>query len=135
MPELDFAFLADFARSKSKSLDALSIGIDTIIVNALPTSHQMYLAVRIAFARHDCDGTYQVEAIVQDTDGRRLTEFRIEGSATWPDVEPPGNRVTAQAVIPLLVPLEQPGPHSVDIALDGRPLKTITFVVVDREAA
>jgi hypothetical protein len=129
MAELDFAFLADFARSKFNSLDALGIGFDTIMAPALPASHQLFLALKIAFDQVDCETTHRIEAIVQDTDGRRLSEVLINLEAEWPDEDPLGDRVFAQAVLPLVLPLVSAGVHSLDIAIDGENVKTITFAV------
>lgn len=129
MPELDYAFLADFARSKNGSLDALSIGIDTIAVPQLPASVQLVLALRLHFDRIDCESGHLIETIVQDPDGSRLAEVHVNAESTWPPMDPAGDRVNVEVVLPLLLTLSTVGPHAVEIGIDGRPLKTITFTI------
>lgn len=135
MPELDYAFVADFARAKNGSLDALSIGIDTIAVPQLPASVQLVLALRLHFDRIDCQESHLIETIVQDPDGSRLAEVHVNAESAWPPIEPAGDRVNVEAVLPLLLPLSTVGPHSVELGIDGRPLKTINFMVGPAQAA
>jgi len=132
MPELDFAFLADVARIKNGVLDVLGIGFDTIGVAAFPAAHQTFLVLRVAFRQDDCGVTHRIEAVVQGPDGERLAGVSINVEATWPDEDPPGDRVTMPAAIPLVVPLAAGGDHSVDIAIDGAHAKAIGFRVVEQ---
>ena len=130
MPELDYAFLADYARSKNGSLDALSIGINTIGAVAIPSTVQMVLVLRLALDRIDCESLHHIATIVQDPDGARLAELQMEAQAQWPDVEPPGNRVNVELLMPISLSLASRGPYSVDLTIDGTPEKTISFNVV-----
>lgn len=134
MAELDFAFISDLARVKAGSLDALSIGVDMITALSFPAAVQVVLVVKIALMEHDCGSTHRLEAIVQDTDGKRLTEVTLNVQAAWPGDPPPLDRVCVQALLPLLLPISGPGAHSIDLALDGNPLKTISLDVSQGEA-
>ena len=130
MTTLDFAFVADYAREKNGSLDALSIGIDEIRATHIPASVQVCVVLRLQFDRQDCDVVHRLEIIIQDPDGHRLTDLHVNAQAQWPIPDPPGDRVTFQVVLYAPLALEQTGPHSVEIAVDGQPLKTITVNVL-----
>lgn len=130
MPDLDFAFLADYARAKSGAIDSLSLGFDTIHVRALPVSHQTFVGLRIHLDRSDCESIHRIEIIVQSTDGDRMCEVLFNVEARWPDPEPMLGLVGVQAVIPILMPLSTAGRHSVELAIDGEHLKSIPFAVI-----
>ena len=134
MPEIDYAFLADFARSKNGSLDALSIGIDVIAVPQVPTSVQMVLAMRLEFNRVHREADHVIEAIVQDPDGGRPVEIVVNAQAAWPEVDPLGDRVKVEILMPLLPSIATAGAHSVELSVDGQPRKAIMFTVVRSEA-
>ena len=130
MPELDFAFLADFARAKGNSIDALSIGVDLVMAEGLPSAVSLAIALRLHFARAECDVLHRLEAIAQGPDGQRRAELSLDIMPRWPTIDPPSDRVGVQAVIPLSLELFDAGRHSVDLALDGRAVKDIAFEVV-----
>ena len=135
MAELDYAFLADYARVKGNSLDALSIGIDTIDIPDVPFSIQMVLVLRVQFDRLDCGNVHRIETIVQDPDGQRPAEVHINAQATWPGEDPPNGYIHVQMLLPLLIGITTLGVHAVEVALDGRHLKTIFFTVKRGESA
>lgn len=130
MTTLDFAFVADYAREKNGSLDALSIGIDEIRAGHLPASAQVCVVLRLQFDRQDCESVHRLEIMIQDPDGQRLADLSVNAQAQWPTPDPPGDRMNFQVVLYAPLALEQTGPHSVEIVVDGQLLKTITVNVL-----
>lgn len=130
MTTLDFAFIADYAREKNGSLDALSIGIDEIRANHVPVSAQVCVALRLLFDRQDCNVMHRLEIMIQDPDGQRLADLNVNAEPQWPTPDPPDHRVKFQVVLHAPLAIEQPGPHSVEIVVDGELLKTITVNVL-----
>jgi uncharacterized protein DUF6941 len=95
MPELDFAFVCDFARADAGLGHAIGISVDTIYAAEVPTGHNLGLLARVMFTRNECDRPHRLELYFQDADGTRLVALNAIIEPEWPEELPVGWRVGA----------------------------------------
>jgi hypothetical protein len=83
VPELDYAFLAEYVRAEAPAAHALSVGIDTIIAGTVPTGQNIGLLFRLGFTRQECGRAHRVEILFQDEDGVRLAQISTVVTPEW----------------------------------------------------
>lgn len=131
MPELDYAFMCDYARAEGGIAHAIAAGIDTIHVPATPIGANFGLLMRVAFTRNECDRPHRVEVIIQGVDGERLAQLSGVLTPTWREGLPVGWRTGAMMAFNLGVPIPEFGEYSISIMLGDTEAKHIDFRVLE----
>ncbi|WP_435744859.1 DUF6941 family protein [Nocardioides sp. SYSU DS0663] len=117
MPEIDYAFLADFAKVEPTGTLTV-VGASYMFVNApqLPTAHRLAIAGRIR-ARAD-DGTVPIRITIAGPEG--TFEIATEGELDSSTAEPYGDGyVGLLFALDLQVPLPAAGTYWVEVMLTG----------------
>jgi hypothetical protein len=127
--ELDYAFLADYAKvERSGTLTAIGASFTHVAATTLPTTHLMAVAGRV---RSSIDaGTVGLTITITPPDTDRFTvTFGVElGPA--PDARPYGEgRVGLLFAITTGVPLQSEGVYKVGLELEGSLARTLMFEV------
>jgi hypothetical protein len=132
MPELDFMVVADYVRQDGGVLQMVGAGFDAMYVPAVPTARQIGIGLRLLVDVAEAQQPHQVELIYQDADGRRLAEVTgtVGPASADQPMPPPGRSFGVPMAFNLLLPVPDYGDYSLDLAVDGEPVKSITLTVV-----
>jgi len=136
VPQLDCAFLCDYARTEPSGVaHVVAAGIDTIHVQQVPTGRNLGMLIRITFSQGECGRPHRIEVFFRTTDGKELV--RIEGvlEPIWDPTLPPGWPVGSLLALNFGVPLPDFGVYSVEIMVDDSSAKSLNLRVVPLEPA
>ena len=128
MVELDYAFLAEYARVDANgTLSALGASFTRIHTTELPFAHIISIAGRIRCSE---DLRPTVHVLFQSPDKSTTVSAELNTTTTT-GLLPYEGKVGILFSIRIMVPLLEIGLHSVDIALDGAHARTLKFEVVN----
>jgi uncharacterized protein (UPF0212 family) len=136
MLELDFMVIADYVRQDGGVLQMVGAGFDTIFVPAVPSARQVGIGLRLLIDVVEAQQPHHVELIYQDADGRRLTEVRGTVGPVSEDqpLPPPGRAFGIPIAFNLMLPMPAYGDYSLELAVDGEPMKSITLTIAPQAA-
>jgi hypothetical protein len=93
MPQLDFMVTADYVRAEGGMLHMIAAGVDTIIVQGVPTVRPLGVGLRILIDVAEAREQHHVELIYQDEDGHTLLQVSGGFGPIGPDEPlPPAGR-------------------------------------------
>lgn len=136
MPEVDYAFLCDYARTDQSGVaHAIAVGVDTIYAPEVPTGRNLGLLMRITSTQGESGRPHRVEVFVRSTDGAELV--RIEGilQPEWNPTLPAGWPVGELIAFNFGVPFPEFGVYAVEIMIDDHSEKSMNLRVVPMEPA
>jgi uncharacterized protein DUF6941 len=131
MPELDYAFLADYVRNDASGVaHAIAAGIDTVHAPQVPTGRNLGLLARLTFTQGECGRPHRVEIYLRTTDGQEL--LKIEGvlEPAWDPTVPTGWPIGALLAVNFGAPFPDYGLYSIEIMIDDRSVKSLNLRVV-----
>lgn len=133
MPDLDFAFLCDYARAEGGLAHAIAAGIDTVYAETVPTGANFAVLLRTTFTRNECGRPHRIEIIIQDVDGDRVGQLVGTVMPEWKEGLPVGWKVGALLAMNLGLPIQRFGEYEVAIMLGDQQVKSLQFRVVERQ--
>jgi hypothetical protein len=127
---VDTALLCDAATVREGLLHILGGGITNIVRTEYPAELGMTLALRIMVHPTEAEHPHQLQIVVQDADGGKITEVRAQVQA-----EPPPKGVEPGEEGELLIPwnfpgrpkLPGPGRYSMELLIDGVHQASVPF--------
>lgn len=134
---LEGAFLCDTARDYGGRLSALGVFINLVRAPELPTVRELTLVIRVGWVTEGSSfelEDYPVDVTVRDPDGEPIQGATFRASAASQTNAHPELPAGANLVLPLVLELRRPGVHTVDISLEGHPMKSLPFKVIDPTA-
>lgn len=131
MPQLDYAFLADYVRAEGGVAHVIAAGIDTIHAPAVPTGSNIGLLFRIEFTRNECERPHRIEILFQGEDGQRLADLSTVVTPSWTDGLPVHWRQGFVGGLNFGIPLPRYGLYSFEIMVNDENRKTIHLRVVE----
>ncbi|MCW1250645.1 hypothetical protein ODZ83_10770 [Acaricomes phytoseiuli] len=125
IPELDYAFLAEFASIQNGTLTAVGASYTTIRVPEFPFLQDLYVAGRVRKpAGH---GVIPIEAVIS-TPTQGDAEIGISGALSpKPNELPYDGKVGTFFVIHTYLQLNGPGLYVINLEIDGRPARRLAF--------
>jgi hypothetical protein len=137
--ELEYALLADAAQVSDGKLYILGGGVTILWRQEFPAPLGVVLVAQLTYGRTEADAGHVLRVRVLDADGNPVLpemqgELHVGGAA-------PGLPANVPLAIPVLVPfpplpvVQRPGAYSVEIAVDGRDVKSLPFAVAQPPAA
>jgi hypothetical protein len=130
MPEIDFAFVADYVRPEGGVVHAIAAGIDTVYAPVVPTGRNLALLIRLTFSRAEVGREHRVEVVFQDADGHRLAQVQAAIQVEWDESLPPGWRQAGVLPLNAGFPLPHHGIYSFEILINGDSKKSINLRVI-----
>lgn len=129
MPDLDFAFLADYAKVEpTGTLTAVSASWTHIEAMQLPAMHRMAIAGRIRARMDDPPIAVRVEIVGPDDAFRIAAGFSL---TPRPDARPYGDgHIGHLFAVDTSIPLPTEGLYEVLILIDDEPARRLAFEVV-----
>ncbi len=133
MPELDFMVTADYVRAEGGMLHMIAAGVNTLLVPSLPAARPLGVGLRLLVDVAEARQPHRIELIFQDADGHRLTEVAgtIGPIGTDQPLPPPGRPYGVPVAFNLMLPVPVYGDYSLELIIDGQPMKSITLTAVD----
>ncbi len=127
---VDTALLCDAATVREGLLHILGGGITNIVRTEYPAELGVTLALRIMVHPTEMEHQHQLQIVVQDEDGHKITEVRAQVQA-----EPPPEGVEPGDEGELLIPwdfpgrpkLPAPGRYSMELLIDGVHQASVPF--------
>lgn len=136
--ELEYALLADAAQVADGKTFILGGGVTILWRPQYPAMLGVVLVVQLTYHRTEVDTDHALRIQVVDADGNAvIPEIRGEIHLGEPAAEIPRN---VSLGIPLIIQfppipvLREPGPYSVELLVDDRHLKSLSFAVVQPPA-
>ena len=131
-PELDYAFLADFAQVSANKLTAVGASYTHLRIAQIPTSHMIYVAGRVRSLVSIDSVNLRVEAVGPDGSFRIGGDFDLSHNDV---VLPYNGKVGILFSVGLEVPVVEEGLFEVHIHLEGEPVRRLAFdVSIDPES-
>lgn len=131
--ELDFALLADAAQVYEGKTSILGAGVSVLWRPHLPAPLGCVLVAQLSYHRTEADTDHLLRVQVMDADGNQvLPEITGQMHVGGPSPGVPGSvPLTVPVVIPFppLLVLQRVGMYSVEILLDDRHVKSVSFGV------
>lgn len=131
--ELEYALLADAAQVSEGKTYVLGGGVTILWRQQFPAPLNVVLVAQLTYHRSEADSDHDLRVQVIDADGNPvLPEIRGEMHVGGPA---PGMPANVPLGVPILIPfpplpvLQRPGAYSVDLLLDGRHVKSLSFAV------
>jgi hypothetical protein len=131
--ELEYAFLADAAEVSEGKTFVLGGGVTILWRAQYPAPLGVVLVAQLTYHRSEADTDHTLRVQVIDADGNPvLPEIQGEMHVGGPA---PGMPANVPLGVPLLVPfppmpvLQRPGAYSVEVILDDRHVKSLSFAV------
>lgn len=129
MAELDYAYLAEFARVEANSVTAVGASFTQVVVPAIPWQGRVTLVARIRMGQHD--GAVPVGVQVAPPDGSFDLQFSAD-VAPGAEVRPYGGKVGLLFSLELPVPFPAAGLYVVRLSIAGEHVRRLAFDVSSR---
>jgi uncharacterized protein DUF6941 len=136
--ELEYALLADAAQVAEGKTFILGGGITILWRNQFPAPLGVVMVAQLTYHRSEADSDHTLRIQVIDADGNAvLPEIGGEMHVGGPT---PGMPPNVPLGVPVLIPfpplpvLQREGAYAVDIVLDGRHVKSLSFAVARPQA-
>ncbi|MHA7240013.1 DUF6941 family protein [Arthrobacter sp. TMS1-12-1] len=129
MADLDYAFLAEFAKVEGNKLTAVGASYTHVQVPSLPSQHLVYVAGRIRAP----EGSDAPQVTIRYVSADEAVEIALEASLTVEHARPYAGRIGLTFAMGFGVPLSAEGLHNVYIQLDGTDVRHLAFTVVQGE--
>lgn len=125
-PELDYAYLAEFAKVDNNSLTAIGASYTHITTNRLPVRHMLYVAGRVRAA----EKAPAFDLAIQFNGPRDTPELRVTLEA-HPAMEarPYDGKVGITFALGMEVPLNYEGLYEVRLFIEEREVRRLAFDV------
>ena len=134
MPELDYAFLADYVRTDQSGVaHAIAAGVDTVYTTEVPTGRNLGLLIRLTFTQGECGRPHRVEVFLRTTDGQELVKLEGVIEPQWDPTLPAGWPVGSLVALNFGAPLPEFGVYSIEIMVDDRSAKSLNLRLVPAE--
>lgn len=133
---VDTALLCDAATVREGLLHILGGGITQIVRPEYPAELGVTLALRIMVHPTEMEHPHQLQIVVQDADGHKITEVRAEVQAEpLPEGVEPGEE--GELLIPWAFPgrpkLPAAGRYSMELLIDGVHQRSVPFRAVQMQ--
>lgn len=131
MPQLDFAFLCDFARVEGGVAHVVAAGVDQVFAPVVPTGQNLGLLIRLEFTSNESNRPHRIEIFMQGEDGGEPL-MRVEGIMT-PELSPtlpPGWPQGAMFALNFGAPLPAYGIYSFEILVNDESKKSLRLNVL-----
>jgi hypothetical protein len=130
VPEIDYLLLCDYVRADGGLVHIMAGGIDRIRAPRLPTAHPLGVAARIAFDSGEAGTEHELQLRFLDPTGEPKGDirgqFRLSQQA---ENVPPGWPLGGVFAVNFVVPVQAYGIHTLELAVDGQPLKSVKVIV------
>lgn len=131
--ELEYALLADAAQVSEGKTFILGGGVTILWRQQFPAPLGVVLVAQLTYHRAEADSDHNLRVQVIDVDGNAILpeiqgEMHVGGPA-------PGIPANVPLGVPVLIPfpplpvLQRAGGYSIEIVLDGRHVKSLSFAV------
>lgn len=130
--ELDYAFLAEFAKVDHGTLTAVGASYTEVRVNELPATHLLCVAGRIRTHRDDPEPELSVTMTPPNE------EYRLAASGVLPRDENAityADKVGYVFVLTTPLSLDTTGAYIVEIEISGQAVRRLVFTVIDDRAS
>lgn len=130
--QVESAILADYVQANQGKLYITGGGIDTIFASKIPAQHaSLGVAFRLSLSPAELGQTHQLEILLVNADGERMTSVKVKVHADRPEQGTDGWPVTV-AVAMNFFQLEFPvlGHYQFELMLNNSSMKEIPFRVV-----
>lgn len=126
-PELDYAFLAEFARVEGDSLTAIGASYTRVAVRSLPATHTIFVAGRVRAP----EGGETFELGLGFGSAGNADQLRLETSID-PEAQgyPYSGRIGLTFAVGFTVQLEAEGLHEVEVFIEDERVRRLAFDVV-----
>jgi hypothetical protein len=131
VPELDYAFLAEYVHTEGGVAHVLSAGVDTIVTADTPTGQNIGLVFRLGFTRQECGRAHRVEIVFQDEDGVRLAQISTVVTPQWTEGLPVHWRQGVPGGLNFGIPLPRYGLYSFQVMVNDENRKTLHLRVIE----
>jgi hypothetical protein len=122
MPKVEFALLADYARSDAGVVHIMGAGIDTITAPVVPTAQPVNLVVQLSFGSDEQPGTEHQLQVIFNGEDAQLASVRAR---FFVPPQPPGIpvhwRTKVILVLGLNLPIPRYGDYSLEVVIDDEP--------------
>jgi hypothetical protein len=135
MPEVDFMILCDYVRVQDGLFHMIGGSIDRLYTPAVPSAHNVGIAIKIALTRAECDYEHRVDLIFQGQDGQRYPTVNGKFRVKYDESLPPGWPAYGAIPFNLALPLPAYGIYSLELLIDGQARKSISVQVIPRGEA
>lgn len=125
MAELDYAFLAEYAKVEGGTLSALGASYTQIAVARLPSQHLLYVAGRV---RAPLGENPDLSLTIKSPQGRFELSISF-GAPDLSDVRPYDGKVGVLFAANVPIPLIDTGLYQVLLHLDGQQVRRLAFEV------
>lgn len=125
--ELDYAFVAEFAKVDHGALTAVGASYTEVLVKELPVGHMLCVAGRI---RTQIEDPQPELTVTMTPPGKK---YRLEATGELPRDEnavPYSDKIGYVFVLTTPLQLDEAGEYVVNISLDGEPVRRLIFTVV-----
>lgn len=126
-PELDYAFLAEFARVEGDSLTSVGASYTRVLVREVPTRHTVYVAGRVRAPQHSEPFTIGVGFKRADQSEHTRLQTTVNPES---DGFPYSGKIGLTFAIGFEVDLESTALHEVLIFIDDKQVRRLAFDVV-----
>jgi hypothetical protein len=136
--ELDFALLADSAAVYEGKTSILGGGVSVLWRPQLPAPLGVFLVAQVSYHRTEVDTEHILRIQVMDADGNAVVPEISGEMRPGPPLE--GIPANVPLTIPVVVPfppvpvLQRTGMYSIELLLDDRHVKTVSFGVAQPPA-
>jgi hypothetical protein len=132
MPELDFMVIAEYVRADVGVLHMVGAGFDTVRLQTVPGTLRAGVGLRILLNVAEAREPHPFSLILQNADGARLAEITGVVGPVAADTPPPptGRPYGLLLALNMQLPVPAFGDYSLDLILEDRQEKTITFTTV-----
>ncbi|MDZ5076716.1 DUF6941 family protein [Nesterenkonia sp. HG001] len=126
LPELDYAFLAEYARAEGNSLTAVGASFTQLNVLGLPTNFHLHIAGRIRAAEDGEVFPLRLRIGAEDASERIHLETSLDPAQ---GIHPYRGRVGIIFAVGIPMTLEDEGRHQVDILIGDELVRSLYFSV------
>ncbi len=125
-PELDYAYLADFAQIQDGKLTAVGASFTHVTAVALPAVHMVYVAGRVRCPEHFAGIDMRIEVVPPSGEYKIVGDVRIEHHG---NVRPYDGKMGLLFAVGLSVPVSATGLYEILIDVEGQRVRRLAFDV------
>ncbi|MFF2296983.1 DUF6941 family protein [Arthrobacter sp. NPDC058127] len=123
MAELDYAFLAEFAKVENNQLTVVGASYTHVLAQTLPVNHLLYVAGRVRIAESEPAPTLSIK-FRSPAEG---LEIGVDSTLSTQPARPYDGKIGLTFAVGLGVPLMAEGLYEVVIELDGVQVRRLAF--------
>ncbi|MDP9904546.1 DUF6941 family protein [Arthrobacter bambusae] len=123
MAELDYAFLAEFAKVENNQLTVVGASYTHVYTGSLPANHILYVAGRV----RSTEGEEPPVLGIKFRSPAEGLEIGVDSSLTAEEARPYAGKIGLTFAVGLGVPLMTEGLYEVYVELDGVEVRRLAF--------